>query len=95
MRKLFLFIACVVFISISKANEIDLIKHRIAEWHWEKRVDKAATVRNAQKWQQTLQDNQQWKDVDYADPSPSVWKGIDHLKRIHDMTVAYTAPWSS
>ncbi|AQX83753.1 silent information regulator protein Sir2 [Elizabethkingia bruuniana] len=95
MRKLFFFIACVVFISISKANEIDLIKHRIAEWHWEKRVDKAATVRNAQKWQQTLQDNQQWKDVDYADPSPSVWKGIDHLKRIHDMTVAYTAPWSS
>ncbi|WP_047034192.1 polysaccharide lyase family 8 super-sandwich domain-containing protein [Elizabethkingia anophelis] len=94
MRKLFFFIVCIMCTSIIKASEIDLIKHRIAEWHWEKGVDKAATVLNAQKWQKTLQSNQQWKDVDYVDPAPNVWKGFEHLKRVHEMTVAYTAPWS-
>ncbi|MDE5430650.1 polysaccharide lyase family 8 super-sandwich domain-containing protein [Elizabethkingia meningoseptica] len=95
MRKLFFFIACLVCITLYKANEIDLIKQRIAEWHWEKGVDKNATVHNARKWQQTLQANQQWDDVDYKDSAPNVWKAFDHLKRIHEMTVAYTAPWSS
>lgn len=95
MRKLFFFIACLVCITLYKANEIDLIKQRIAEWHWEKGVDKNVTVHNARKWQQTLQANQQWNDVDYKDPAPNVWKAFDHLKRIHEMTVAYTAPWSS
>ncbi|WP_407483244.1 polysaccharide lyase family 8 super-sandwich domain-containing protein [Elizabethkingia meningoseptica] len=95
MRKLFFFIACLVCITLYKANETDLIKQRIAEWHWEKGVDKNATVHHARKWQQTFQANQQWNDVDYKDPAPNVWKAFDHLKRIHEMTVAYTAPWSS
>ena len=32
--------------------------------------------------------------MDYVDPAPNVWKGFEHLKRVHEMTVAYTAPWS-
>lgn len=47
-EKIIFFIVCIMCTSIIKASEIDLIKHRIAEWHWEKGVDKAATVLNAQ-----------------------------------------------
>ena len=78
-----------------KADEIEVIKQRIAEWNWSNDINRTEIIRDAQKWEQTLQADQQWQDVDYKNPTRAIWTAFQHLKRIKEMTIAYTAPWSS
>ncbi|OPC28947.1 silent information regulator protein Sir2 [Elizabethkingia meningoseptica] len=95
MRKLLLILCSFVFLGFSKAGEIDIIKQRIAEWSWSNDINQTEITQNARKWQQTLQEDQQWQDVDYKNPTRTTWTAYQHLKRIKEMTIAYTAPWST
>ncbi|WP_407483242.1 polysaccharide lyase family 8 super-sandwich domain-containing protein [Elizabethkingia meningoseptica] len=95
MRKLLLILCSFVFLGFCKAGEIDVIKQRIAEWSWSNDVNQTEITQNARKWQQTLQEDQQWQDVDYKNPTRTTWTAYQHLKRVKEMTIAYTAPWST
>lgn len=53
------------FVGFCKADEIEVIKQRIAEWNWSNDINRTEIIRDAQKWMQTLQADQQWQDVDY------------------------------
>ena len=70
-------------------------KQRIAEWNWSNDINRTEIIKNAQQWQQTLQASQQWEDVDYKNPTRTTWTAFQHLKKVKEMTIAYTAPWSS
>ena len=95
MKKLLLILCCFVFVGFCKADEIEVIKQRIAEWNWSNDINRTEIIRDAQKWEQTLQADQQWQDVDYKNPTRAIWTAFQHLKRVKEMTIAYTAPWSS
>ncbi|MDV3666364.1 polysaccharide lyase family 8 super-sandwich domain-containing protein [Elizabethkingia anophelis] len=95
MKKLLLILCGFLFLGLCKANEIDIIKQRIAEWNWSNDINRTEIIKNAQQWQQTLQASQQWEDVDYKNPTRTTWTAFQHLKKVKEMTIAYTAPWSS
>lgn len=95
MRKFFFFLTFFLCLFLAKANEIETIKSRIADWNWNYEVNKPVILSNAVKWQTSLQSNFQWNDIDYTNPTRSTWTAFPHLNRIKEMTLAYTAPWST
>ncbi len=81
MKKLLLILCGFLFLGLCKANEIDIIKQRIAEWNWSNDINRTEIIKNAQQWQQTLQASQQWEDVDYKNPTRTTWTAFQHLKK--------------
>lgn len=96
MRKYLLFLLLFLCLGIKakSQDEIVLIKDRISEWNQHYEVDKRKLLSEVKDWTKTLQKNQQWEDVDYKNPTRSTWTAFIHLKRVKEMTIAYTADWS-
>jgi len=94
MRKFLIAVVCIVSINMFKADDINIIKRRIAQWHWNHNLDKTTIIENVKKWQETMKNDHTWEDVDYKNPTRITWTAYEHLRRLKEMTIAYTAPWS-
>ncbi|MGN6436580.1 MAG: CBM96 family carbohydrate-binding protein [Agriterribacter sp.] len=81
----------------SRASDIDSVAKRIIRLTWQG-ADQATTITNAQNYSDGVQSDGSWSDISYAYSTTSngaVWPAYQHLNRLRQMTIAYTAPWSS
>jgi chondroitin AC lyase len=52
-------------------------------------------VENIEKWATTLNENQQWADINYNDTEPGKWEISQHLARVRSLAMAWANPRSS
>jgi chondroitin AC lyase len=92
MKQLFILILFPLLLHSSAKANADTLLNRYNDFLFRTSMPAA---QNAQHWAETLNQNGQWPDVNYADKELAGWKISLHLVRLRDMALIWANPKST